>query len=1647
MTSSLQALEVYAQGTKAWFADAKEAWISATCQSTTITADKVILVFEADHNHKEYVFESSLATIDKTNGSELPPLRNPLKLENTDDLTNLSYLNEPAVLNTIRTRYLQHLIYTYSGIVLIAVNPFDRVSLYDSDVVQQYSGRRRGELDPHLFAIAEDAYRCMIRKKSNQTIVVSGESGAGKTVSAKYIMRYFATADDQVSSGMRNKKSDGGMTEVEEQILATNPIMEAFGNAKTTRNDNSSRFGKYIEIQFDTNTNIVGAKIRTYLLERSRLIFQPETERNYHIFYQLCAGAPLSEKKEFDLHDYTSFHYLNQNGPTSIPHVDDAVEFGHTQRALSTVGLSVQLQWCIFRLLAALLHLGNIQITGRADAMVSESDEALLTSSRLLGIQSAEFRKWIVRKQIVTRSEKIVTNLSPLQAQVVKDSVAKYVYANLFEWLVGVVNERLSSSDESNVATFIGVLDIYGFEHFKKNSFEQFCINYANEKLQQQFNQHVFKLEQEEYVREQINWTFIEFSDNQKCIELIEGRMGILSLLDEESRMPSGSDEGFIQKLYTNFDKPEYKHHFKKPRFSNKAFTITHYAHQVEYESENFMDKNKDTVPDEHLALLRSTDFDFLKQVLDAAAASNPPPVENKRMSMMLRKPTLGSIFKMSLINLMDTIGGTNVHYIRCIKPNEAKVAWEFEPNMVLSQLRACGVLETIRISCEGYPTRWTFEEFVDRYYALVPFDYWNPQQRPDVHELASIILDKTITDPSMYQVGKTKIFFRAGQLAYMEKRRADRFNECATLLQKYMRRFICRTRFLRMRTLAINLQAVIRQRMARTKLVELREYRASLLIQTNWRRFMARKQYMQKQKFVLQLQTAIRCRQGIQRLEVCRQNYAATQIQRLIRGWFAKKHYKAQRKLVIHLQSCIRQRLASKRFLDLRSEARSATHLKELSYALEMKVVELTQTLTAVRDEKKTLTDRTIQLETQIRTWADKYDKLERKSKTMEEKLKEPTVPMDKWQALVVEKDTWVHDHKQLADQLKTKNRDLDDLTAKLETQNQETSSLKHDLEEANDKLKTMVDASTVTELKSQISALKAQLSQALHTPRRQPSSTTMHNSSSLAPGNNNARSVSPIMSPSTSIIKQQKQQHDEQQQQQKEKSAGMNGEKTTKAASTTPSMNDVQSPNSPTPSIPRGRIGGRRNSSAEPTETQTKSSLDTIRQSELKNKNPRPTSVDQYSKILGAKSIRREVDLDEDSIAEIHSILRDEENLQQELVDGLIKGLKMPLPSLQSPPSAKEVFFPAHTIGICVMEMWRLDYVQESERLLFTIMDTIQKQCLSYTNEDAVLPCIYWLSNVHELLSMICVAEKDKEQRLMSSSGGGGIGLRRSAAWNDFEKLAETIKFELQCLEDNIFHAGMKELKKCLSKMVIPAVVEGQSLPGFTTTDPNRFYKRIIPGGSSGPTFTMDNVLNLLNKVWRAMKCYALENFVATQILTELLKLIGVTAFNDLLMRKNFSSWKRAMQIQYNITRIEEWCKSHDINEGILQLEHLMQSAKLLQMKKATLEDIENIYEACWILSPTQIQKLMSNYYVADYENPITGDILQAVADHVISGNKSDILLLDSVALDDTSSPFEIPPLRQPVPQSYLPAWLSQLKKLRRLIQLAPIDNLKEV
>jgi myosin-5 len=352
---------------------------------------------------------------------------------------------------------------------------------------------------------------------------------------------------------------------------------------------------------------------------------------------------------------------------------------------------------------------------------------------------------------------------------------------------------------------------------------------------------------------------------------------------------------------------------------------------------------------------------------------------------------------------------------------------------------------------------------------------------------------------------------------------------------------------------------------------------------------------------------------------------------------------------------------------------------------------------------------------------------------------------------------------------------------------------------------------------------------------------------------------------------------------------------------------------------------------------------------------------------------------------------------------------------------PSREEVVFPVHIIGKCVTQMWRLGYLVESERLLFRVMDTIQKECLGFVGEDTIVPCAYWLSNTHELLSLVYSVEQELEREMHYNSIHG----RRAVGWHDFEKLVSTMKFELQCLEDNIYHHWLCELKKKLNKMAIPAVIENQSLPGFIASDSTRFFGKIL--SSNQPAFSMDDLLNFLNRIYRTMKSYYVEGFVIEQALTELLRLIGVTTFNDLVMRRNFNSWKRAMQIQYNITRLEEWCKSHEVAEATNQLEHLMQATKLLQLKKATLEDIKIIYDVCWFLAPTQVQKLIQNYSVADYEDPISNEILRAVASRVSSSDTGDILLLDNVSIED--SDYDQPEPHNVIVNSYIPSYVSIL------------------
>ncbi|OAX79462.1 hypothetical protein ACJ72_06220 [Emergomyces africanus] len=1555
-------VHIFDVGTRAWQPDPTEGWVGSELVEKLVDGDKVTLIFSLENGETKTV-ETTEAELQLDNNGSLPPLMNPSMLEASEDLTNLSHLNEPAVLQAIKLRYAQKEIYTYSGIVLIATNPFARVdSLYVPQMVQVYAGKQRATQAPHLFAIAEEAFSDMLRDGQNQTIVVSGESGAGKTVSAKYIMRYFATRGTPNQGSYSAVRADS-ISETEEQILATNPVMEAFGNAKTTRNDNSSRFGKYIEIMFDDKTNIIGAKIRTYLLERSRLVFQPLKERNYHIFYQLVVGATDSERQELDLLPIEEFEYLNQGGAPVIDGVDDKAEFDATRKSLTTIGVTKETQADIFRILAALLHLGNVKIHAtRTESSLSSTEPSLVRACDMLGIEAGEFSKWIVKKQLITRGEKITSNLTQQQALVVRDSVAKFIYSSLFDWLVETINRGLATEDVLNrVKSFIGVLDIYGFEHFAKNSFEQFCINYANEKLQQEFNQHVFKLEQEEYVREQIDWKFIDFSDNQPCIDLIEGKLGILSLLDEESRLPMGSDDQFVTKLHHHFGSNKQKF-YKKPRFGKSAFTVCHYAVDVTYESDGFIEKNRDTVPDEHMEILRKSSNGFVKAVLEAAAAvrekdsaavsSRPVAAPGRKIGVAVnRKPTLGGIFKSSLIELMNTINSTDVHYIRCIKPNEGKESWKFEGPMVLSQLRACGVLETVRISCAGYPTRWTYEEFALRYYMLCHSSQWTSE----IRDMGHAILRKALGDAShqqdKYQLGLTKIFFRAGMLAFLENLRTSRLNECATMIQKNLKCKYYRRRYLEARESILITQSLIRGYLARQRAEEIRRIKAATTIQRVWRGQKERKRYVSIRNNVILFESVAKgylCRRNI--MDTILGNAAKT-IQRAFRSWRSLRAWRQYRKKVIIIQSLYRGRKARSQYKKLREEARD---LKQISYKLENKVVELTQSLGTLKRENKSLTTQLENYESQVKSWRSRHTALEARTRELQAEANQAGIAAAQLTALEEDMTKLQQNHaealatvKRLQEEERVSRESLKAATAELDKLRQANAD--HELEKDS--------------LRQLISDLQDELELAKKSVPVNGANGDLQNGAAIQP------SISGLIN----LVSSKKPKP-------KRRSAGTEKVDIDRSS-------DAYNPRPVSMAVP---------------------SVSSTRRSNLSGSTFAP----------GVDSIEMELE----------TLLSEEDELNDEVTIGLIRNIKMPLPGSTPPPTEKEVLFPAYLINLVTSEMWNNGFVKESERFLANVMQSIQQDVMQHEGEDAINPGAFWLSNVHEMLSFVFLAEDWYEAQKTNNY--------------EYDHLLEIVKHDLESLEFNIYHTWMKVLKQKLYKMIVPAIIESQSLPGFVTNESNRFLGKLLPSNNT-PAYSMDNLLSLLNNVYKAMKAYYLEDMIILQTINELLRLVGVTAFNDLLMRRNFLSWKRGLQINYNITRIEEWCKSHDMPEGTLQLEHLMQATKLLQLKKATLNDIEIIQDICWMLSPNQIQKLLNQYLVADYEQPINGEIMKAVASRVTE--KSDVLLLTAVDMDD-SGPYEIAEPRSITAlETYTPSWL-QTPRLKRLAEIVSMQAMAQ-
>jgi len=940
-----------------WVPDEELVWKEATLQDDYKGQSELSLLIEEDGSEEKIKLKSK---------ESLPHLKNPEILIGENDLTSLSYLHEPAVLYNLQVRFCErNQIYTYCGIVLVAFNPYQSLPIYDADTIQAYQGMDMVSMDPHIFAVAEEAFKRMSRFEENQSIIVSGESGAGKTVSAKYAMRYFATV-----VGAQDE------TQVEKKVLASNPIMEAIGNAKTTRNDNSSRFGKYIEIGFSKSDMIIGANMRTYLLEKSRVVFQAPLERNYHIFYQICAAANEPEFESLQLNDPEIFMFTNQGEAPYIDGVDDLEELASTRQAFTLLGINSVKQMEIFRILSGILHLGNVGFHEDPDdhdkSFVPKTDPHLSIMGEMLGIDGDYMRMWLCNRKIITANETLVKPLTLSQSLFARDALAKHIYANLFNWIVKELNKSLTTTLKKT--KFIGVLDIYGFETFEINSFEQFCINYANEKLQQQFCLHVFKLEQEEYVKEEIQWSFIDFYDNQPCIDLIEGKLGILDLLDEECKMPKGSDQNWCLKLY---DKHTKTQHFSKPRMSQKSFIIHHFADDVQYQIDGFLEKNRDTVLEEQINILKASTYELIAELFsdkngrEAAGPTKRPqggvlraareqPKSTRQNKKTVGSQTVGSKFRESLNQLMETLFSTTPHYVRCIKPNDFKLPFTFEPKRAIQQLRACGVLETIRISAAGYPSRWTYMEFFQRYRVLAKSKEIN---RKNMRKTCENVVSKLIEDHDKYQFGKTKIFFRAGQVAYLEKVRSDKLRACGIMIQKHIRGWLAKRRYQKIRRSVLLIQSYGRGKLSRSHALYLKRTKACTRIQSCWRSYHAQRQYQKLKLAIITIQAYARAQFSRQKYLALRVEAKTIIIQAAIKGYIARKQYTTMIYGFTRLQAHVRRRAAKKELKQLKIEARSVEHIKTVAKGLENKIIQLQQKLdmrdkdvAVLREEKAAL-------------------------------------------------------------------------------------------------------------------------------------------------------------------------------------------------------------------------------------------------------------------------------------------------------------------------------------------------------------------------------------------------------------------------------------------------------------------------------------------------------------------------------------------------------------------------------------------------------------------------------------------------------------------------------------------------------------------
>ncbi|KAL0993065.1 hypothetical protein UPYG_G00102770 [Umbra pygmaea] len=729
---------------------------------------------------------------------------NPPKFSKVEDMAELTCLNEASVLHNLKERYYSGLIYTYSGLFCVVINPYKNLPIYSEEIVEMYKGKKRHEMPPHIYAITDTAYRSMMQDREDQSILCTGESGAGKTENTKKVIQYLA----HVASSHKTKKDQTSSIllhgELEKQLLQANPILEAFGNAKTVKNDNSSRFGKFIRINFDVNGYIVGANIETYLLEKSRAIRQAKDERTFHVFYYMLTGAGDKLRSELCLEGYNNYRFL-VNGNVTIPGQQDKDLFTETLEAFRIMGIPDDEQIGLMKVVSSVLQLGNMSFKKErhSDQASMPDDTAAQKVCHLMGMNVTDFTRAILSPRIKVGRDYVQKAQTQEQAEFAVEALAKATYERMFRWLVMRINKALDKTKRQG-ASFIGILDIAGFEIFELNSFEQLCINYTNEKLQQLFNHTMFILEQEEYQREGIEWSFIDFGlDLQPCIDLIEkpaSPPGILALLDEECWFPKATDKSFVEKVLQ--EQGTHPKFYKPKKLKDEAdFCIIHYAGKVDYKADEWLMKNMDPLNDNVATLLNQSTDKFVSELwkdvdrivgLDKVAGMSEMPGAFKTRKGMFR--TVGQLYKEQLSKLMATLRNTNPNFVRCIIPNHEKKAGKLDPHLVLDQLRCNGVLEGIRICRQGFPNRIVFQEFRQRYEILTPNSI--PKGFMDGKQACVLMIKTLELDPNLYRIGQSKVFFRAGVLAHLEEERDMKITDVIISFQAWCRGYVARKAF-----------------------------------------------------------------------------------------------------------------------------------------------------------------------------------------------------------------------------------------------------------------------------------------------------------------------------------------------------------------------------------------------------------------------------------------------------------------------------------------------------------------------------------------------------------------------------------------------------------------------------------------------------------------------------------------------------------------------------------------------------------------------------------------------------------------------------------------------------------------------------------